>query len=90
MIFLSLVGFMVVVGLGVALIGKFARINEPASAVSGSPLRSAVRGSMFAYRDATPEQRRYAEAVARSRANQTAEENLRNAIYTAGSSSYKF
>lgn len=90
MLFLYLLAMLTVGGLAIGLLGKFARVGAPAAAVSGSPLRSTVRSSMFSYRDATPEQQDRKAFNANLKASAAEREALRNAIHAAGSSSYKF
>ncbi|MCP1196793.1 hypothetical protein NKW84_13135 [Acetobacter senegalensis] len=89
MLFLVLVGFMVFVGLVIGLVGRIARIEDPASSVAPSPVRSAVRGMAFPRRDMTPEELDHQADLANIAADARARESIINAIQVAGSSSHK-
>ncbi|KXV69292.1 hypothetical protein AD951_07195 [Acetobacter malorum] len=89
MLFLVLFVFLVLLGLGVGILGKIARIEDPASSVAPSPVRSAVRAMAFPRRDMTPEELDHQADLANIAADARARESIINAIQVAGSSSHK-
>ncbi len=89
MLFLVLVSFMIALGLMIGLLARFARLDDPVSSVSQSPLRSAVRETVFPHQDMTPEEKDHAEVTANIKANAATRESLINAIQVASSSIYK-
>ncbi|GAN63294.1 hypothetical protein AA0313_2833 [Acetobacter indonesiensis NRIC 0313] len=89
MLFLVLFGFLVLLGLGVGFLGKIARIEDPASSVATSPVRSAVRATVFPRRDMTAEELDHQAELANIKADAGARESVVNAIQVAGSSSHK-